>query len=148
MARRRRHLGTDPETLAALVAVLTPLARRLATDRELRDELRTAAESVTGAYRKARSGYRPAQASHHDRTVHAYEESASDGGFERVDAEIVGDERLHEARRGRALVGVGLAAGALGTAAALLGSKRTGPRVKRALGRIVSEGRGPRGAGL
>jgi hypothetical protein len=143
MPRQRRTFASDRETLTTLVAVLTPLARRLATDRELRDELRSAAETVNDAYRKARSSH---PGSHHATSrVHAYEENGA-RGYEYVDAEIV-DAGARGSGRSR-LVRAGLAAGAIGTAAAILGSRHTGPRVKKTLGRIVGQGRGPRDYGL
>jgi hypothetical protein len=59
MSMRRTHLGTDREAIAGLVTILTPIARRLATDKELRNELRSAADSLAGAYRRTRGDHEP-----------------------------------------------------------------------------------------
>lgn len=125
MSLRRKHLGTDRETIAGLVTILTPIARRLATDKELRNELRSAADSLAGAYRRTRGDHAPRPAPGSGR-VHAYEEPA--GGGRRagspVAAEIIDDGGVPRRRTGtgRALrVGLAAAAAAGATVALLAG---------------------------
>jgi hypothetical protein len=109
MSLRRKHLGTDRETIAGLVTVLTPIARRLATDKELRDELRSAADSLAGAYRRTRGDHEPDPAPYGPR-AYAHEESA--GG--------VPPRRAGTGRAWR----VGLAAAAAAGAAATVLARR------------------------
>jgi len=134
MSLRRKHLGTDRETIAGLVTVLTPIARRLATDKELRSELRSAADSLAGAYRRTRGDHEPRPAPDGARAS-AYEESAGDrrAGGTPVAAEVIGGGGLPRRRTGtgRALR-VGLAAtAAAGAAAALLAGRRARDRESR-----------------
>jgi hypothetical protein len=137
MPLRRKRLTADRETIAGLVTVLTPIARRLATDKELRNELRSAADSLAGVYRKTRSGQERRRTTP-DGTVLAFEESLDGSGTEasRVAAEIVGDEgssrhdharsKRRAARRAGAhrALRVGAAAAAAAGAAALLAGRR------------------------
>lgn len=127
MATRRTPRVSDRETISALVTVLAPLARRLASDKELRDDLRSAAESLTGAYRKTRTaqGSRQVRA---DGSVFAYEEPAAPGAApERVDAELLDEAGRPLPRRrrpSRAKYGVTAAAGAAAALAALAARRR------------------------
>jgi hypothetical protein len=131
MASRRTPRASDREAISALVTVLAPLARRLASDKELRDDLRAAAESLTGAYRKARTpqGGRQVRS---DGSVFAYEEAAG-AAPEPVDAELLDESgRPVVARRpaGTAKYGVTAAAGAVAAVAALVVRKRLKGRAK------------------
>jgi len=126
MSLRRKHLGTDRETIAGLVTVLTPIARRLATDKELRDELRSAADSLAGAYRRTRGDHVPRPASGSG-GVYAHEEPAGGGrsAGSPVATEIVDGVRPRRAGTGRAWrVGLATAAAAGAAAAALLAGRR------------------------
>ena len=124
MPMRRKSLGTDRESLASLVTVLTPIARRLATDKELRDELRSTADSLLGVYRRTR-GDDERRASRGSAGVYAYEERVGGAGAARspVAAEIVGGGApSRRAEKGRGLrVGLAAAAAAGATAALLAG---------------------------
>ena len=127
MASRRTPRVSDRETISALVTVLAPLARRLASDKELRDDLRAAAESLTGAYRKARTAAGQAARSRADGSVFAYEEPAAPGAApERVDAELLDESGRPLSRASRASTakyGVTAAAGAAAALAALIGAQ-------------------------
>jgi hypothetical protein len=133
MASRRTPRASDRETISALVAVLAPLARRIASDKELRDDLRAAAESLTGAYRKTRApqGGRQVRA---DGSVFAYEEPAAAGEApEPVDAELLDESGRPVVTRkppSTAKYGATAAAGAAAAVAALVVRKRLKGRGK------------------
>lgn len=131
MASRRTPRVSDRETISALVTVLAPLARRLATDRELRDDLRAAAESLTTAYRKGRAPQGDRQV-RPDGSVFAFEEPAAPGGTpEPVDAQLLDESGQPVARKrasNKTRYGVTAAAGAAAAVAALLVGKRISGR--------------------
>ena len=147
MASRRKSLLSDRETVAGLVTVLTPIARRLATDKELRDQLRDAAESLTAAYRKTRVAHEGRRAA--DSRIYAYEEAPHAAAHDRVDAEIVDEPGRSPRRRphGAALKLGLVAATAAGAAGALLASRRTGPWARRTAGRALHRSRSGSGPG-
>lgn len=134
MLLRRKRLLTDRETIAGLVTVLTPIARRLATDRELREELRSAADSLAGAYRRTRGDHERRRTAR-DGRVYAFEEPShgSQAAGSRVAAEIVGNEDAPPTRRRKSgLLRVGLAAGAAAGAALLASRHARGGGSRRA----------------
>lgn len=127
MTARRSSRVSDRETISALVTVLAPLARRLATDKELRDDLRAAAESLSGAYRKARpEAGRPQTRA--DGSIFAYEEPAASGAApERIDAELLdetGRPVVVKPRRDTLKLGLTAAAAAAAAAAAFATRQR------------------------
>lgn len=134
MSLRGKHSGTDRETIAGLLTILTPIARRLATDKELRNELRSAADSLAGAYRRTRADHEPRPAPGR-RRVFAYEKPTPSGRStgSPVSAEVVDDGAMPRKRvaTGRALR-VGLAAAAAaGAAGALLAGRHARARGRR-----------------
>lgn len=128
MPMRRKHAGRDRETIAGLVTVLTPIARRLATDKELRHELRSAADSLAGAYRRTRGGHEPRPATGGGR-VRAYEETL--GGDRSAGATVTTEvvdgglprKRVGAGRRLRFGLAAAAAAGAGATVALLAGRR-------------------------
>lgn len=139
MAAKRSGNSGDSAKIAAAMTIVTPIVKRIATDAELRRELRGAADSILGVYRSTRVAHQErsggpsdgAQRAHAAHKVDAFDDRG------RVTAEVIDDSATAHRGSRRALKIVAAAGAA--SAAALLASRGSG-RISRGAGRLLKRG--------